>query len=211
MGLTSVDGGNNALGAGFGTCVRPCQPAGRYSAFHEGFSAGGRKFRIPADALTDNSPFMALSAPAADQAGPADGAATKKAAISSPSSSTNPLFSRCADRRQALRARSLHLGGRLGAIAVKFCMGKTSPERADTDDTVSFGAGWRSPGETGFNSRVPVCGTSEWCITGTDPQRGGSQSCLNLRSRRKTVNQTGSASGEAGRIFFTPIPGVGTC
>jgi hypothetical protein len=211
MGLLSVVGGNRALDAGSGTRVRPRQPAGRLCAFPEGFGAQGGKFRIPADAPTDNPPFTALSAPAAVQAGPAFGAAAKKAAIQSPSSSTNPLFSRITNRPRTLRARSLPIGGRPGATIVRFRAGKTSPERADTDGQEPFGAGWRSPRETELRFRVPVCGTSEWCVTDADPAREGAQSCLNLRSRRKTVLESGSASAEAGRNIFTPIPGVGTC
>lgn len=209
MGLLSVVGGNRALDAETGTSVRPRQPAGRISAFQSGLGVDQRKFRNPADALTDYPPFTALSAPAAVQAGPADVAATKKAAIHSPSSSANPLFPQIPDKQRSLRARSLLLGGRHGASAHAGFRGRTSPERADTDGLAPSGAGWRSPLGTERSLRAPVCGTSEWCYTGADPTRGGSPGCLNLRFRRKTVYKSGS-TGKTG-LSSTPMHGAGNC
>lgn len=208
MGLLSVVGGNRALDAESGTCARPCQPAGRISAFPDGSGVRGGKFRIPADALTDYPPFMALNATAAVQAGPAPNASAKKAATVSPSSSTNPLTSRTPFSWQLLHAPSPPLAERSGAPARWLTAGITSPERADTGGVRPLGAGWRSPGKA-FG--LPVCGTSEWCCVGTDPEREGSRSCLNLRSRRKTVLVPGYASAKAWEKITDPVKGPDIC
>jgi len=207
MGLLSVVGGNRALDAGPGTCARPCQPAGRFFVSEEGSGIRGGKFRIPADALTDYPPFMALYAAAAVQAGPALAASAKKAATLSPSSSTNPLISRNPFSCRSLHAPSLLTGERFGAIAVRSA-GLASPERADTGGFIPSGAGWRSPRKV---SDLPVCGTSEWCCLGTDPEGEGSRSCLNLRSRRKTVIKPGYASAKAWEMISDPVKGPDIC
>jgi hypothetical protein len=211
MGYQSVVGGISALDTGSGTSVRPCQPAGRFGVFQEGFGVAGRKFRIPADALADYPPFTALPAHGTVSAGPVPAAAAKNAAIQSPCSSTNPLFFRETPLNSTPHARSLRPGGSSGVCARDRFAVRSSLERADRDDALSSRAGWRSPRRTELKLPTPVCGTSEWCKAGADPDREGSPGCLNLRLKLKTVFRTGTDSEISGRIVSIPLAGVGDC
>lgn len=212
MGYQSVVGGIIALDTETGTRSRPCQPAGRLFASENGSGVRGRKFRNPADAPADYPPFMVISALKVVLAGPTRWTAAKIGAMQSPDSSTNPLSSRDLLCFRSTSSRSLRKGwdGFGMERTLRSNAGKSSPERADTSGVKPLGAGWRSPRGIKRELNSPVCGTSEWCFSGTDPDREGSFGCLKLRSWKKTVYLSGSASGEA-REILTPLVGAGVC